>query len=79
MNESMSQMTQGLEDLKGDGFDKAFIETMIDHHQGAIEMAKLIPSRSNRSELIKLGEDIISAQTKEISLMESWVTEWFGE
>src|SRR3972149_344484 len=44
-----------------------------------IEMAKLIPSRTDRAELTKLGEDIISAQSKEIEMMQDWSQEWFGE
>ncbi|OGM04974.1 hypothetical protein A2715_00640 [Candidatus Woesebacteria bacterium RIFCSPHIGHO2_01_FULL_39_32] len=79
MEMSMGEMSENLEDLEGDEFDKTFIEIMTDHHEGAIEMAKLIPSRTDRAELTKLGEDIISAQSKEIEMMQDWSQEWFGE
>lgn len=73
---SMNEMTEGLEGLKGDAFDKAFIEMMIAHHQGAVDMAELIPANAKHAELRKLGADIITAQTEEIALMKSWLTDW---
>lgn len=73
---SMAEMTENLKNKTGDDFDKAFIEMMISHHEGAIEMAKLIPDRANHEELKRLGEAIISAQTKEITAMKQWQQEW---
>ncbi len=73
---SMSDMTTQLEQKTGDDFDQAFLEMMIVHHEGAVDMAKLIPSRTKHDELKKLGEDIISAQTKEISEMRQWQKDW---
>ncbi len=70
------QATAKLADLKGDDFDKAFIEEMILHHQGAIDMAKLINSNAKHEELKKLGQAIISAQSSEIDMMQTWQTEW---
>lgn len=73
---SMDQMSGSLEDLQGDAFDKAFIEMMIVHHQGAVDMAKHIPAQAKHEELKKLGADIIAAQTKEIEMMQSWLKAW---
>ncbi len=73
---SMSDMTEALQDTSGDAFDQAFIEMMIEHHQGAIDMANLIPTRAQHDELRKLGEDIITAQTKEINEMRQWLMDW---
>ena len=77
MGMSINEMTGSLSGVRGEEFEKAFIETMIAHHQGAIDMAKLIPSRTDKPELNKLGEDIISAQSKEIEMMEGWMEDWF--
>jgi uncharacterized protein (DUF305 family) len=77
MNVSMNMMTRELEDYKGDEFDKAFIELMIEHHQGAIDMANLIPSRTNHEELRNMGEDIVSVQSAEIEMMNGWLKDWF--
>ncbi len=71
-----AQATAKLKDLKGDDFDKAFIEEMIMHHKGAIDMAKLIETNAKHNELKQLGQDIISAQSKEIDMMQTWQTDW---
>lgn len=73
---TMDEMTEGLKGLKGDAFDKAFIEMMIVHHQGAVDMAELIPANTKHEELQKLGADIITAQTQEIAMMKSWLKDW---
>lgn len=73
---SMSEMTEQLKDKSGDDFDKAFIEMMISHHQGAVSMAELISDRAKHDELKKLGETIIEAQTKEIADMQQWQKSW---
>lgn len=71
-----AQAVDSLKELRGDEFDKAFIKEMITHHEGAIDMAKLIESNAKHDELKQLGKDIISAQTKEIDMMQNWQTEW---
>jgi uncharacterized protein (DUF305 family) len=73
---TMDEMTKGLEGLTGDEFDKAFVEMMIVHHQGAVDMAKEIPANAKHPELKKLGEDIVTAQTKEIEMMKGWLKRW---
>lgn len=73
---SMGDMSSSLHDKRGDEFDKAFIEMMIDHHQGAIDMAELIPGRSKHEEIEKLGRAIITTQTTEINDMRNWAKAW---
>lgn len=73
---TMDEMTEGLSGLQGDAFDKAFVEMMIVHHQGAVDMAELIPANAKHEELKKLGRDIITAQTKEIAMMKQWLKDW---
>lgn len=75
-NASMSQMTETLEDKRGDEFDKAFIAAMIEHHEGAIEMAKLSADNASREEVKELSNEIISAQEAEITEMQKWQTAW---
>ena len=43
-----SQMTDSLRDKKGDDYDKVFINHMIDHHQAAVDMAKLSEERTDQ-------------------------------
>ncbi|MCA9337109.1 DUF305 domain-containing protein [Candidatus Saccharibacteria bacterium] len=73
---SMADMNKQLEGLSGDDFDKAFIEMMIAHHEGAVSMAELVPSRAKHDEVKKLGEAVIAAQTKEIADMKQWQKDW---
>jgi uncharacterized protein (DUF305 family) len=73
---SMDQMTNSLRQLNGDDFDKAFIANMIDHHQSAVDMAKLADRRAKRQEIKDMSADIISAQQNEIDQMQSWQRQW---
>lgn len=54
-----------------------FIDTMVVHHQGAIEMAKLSETRAERREIKKLSVEIIAAQDREVTQMKRWRDEWF--
>lgn len=73
---TMSEMNKQLEKLSGDEFDKTFIEMMTEHHNGAIDMAKLVPSRAKHGEIKTLGQAIIVAQAKEIAEMKQWQMDW---
>lgn len=78
MHDAMQSMTAGLAGKTGDAFDKAFIDEMIVHHEGAVEMAKQVLAVSQRPELRTLAEAIIEAQTAEIRMMQEWGKSWFG-
>ena len=79
MDDMMGSMMSGLEGKTGDAFDKAFIEGMIVHHEGAVKMAEKVLEVSTRPELRTLATNIISAQTSEIAQMNAWLTEWFNK
>ncbi|MCX6788175.1 MAG: DUF305 domain-containing protein [Candidatus Kaiserbacteria bacterium] len=79
MHEAMDGMTSSLAGKTGDALDKAFLNEMIVHHEGAIEMAQTLLQSTKRPELQKLGNDIITAQTQEIQMMNGWRTAWFGQ
>lgn len=79
MQHEMDAMTSGLKDKTGDAFDKAFLEEMVIHHQGAIDMANLVLQNSKRSELKALANAIIEAQSEEIQMMREWNDTWFNE
>ncbi len=78
MNMSMNDMMGYLENKTGDDFDKAFIENMIMHHQGAIEMAEEAKKSAKHDEIKTLSDAIISAQTTEISQMKGWYKSWYN-
>ncbi|TYQ31317.1 DUF305 domain-containing protein [Pseudanabaena sp. UWO310] len=58
-------------------FDLRFIDAMIPHHQGALEMAKDAKGKSQRPEIQKLADEIIKAQTKEIANLQAWRKQWY--
>lgn len=73
---SMADMTEELKNKSGDDFDKAFIEMMIEHHEGAVSMAKLSETNAKHDEIKQLSKDIITAQEKEIIEMRKWQSNW---
>ena len=56
--------------------DVAFAQMMIVHHQGAIQMADLAPSRAQNQDVLALAARIKAAQAPEIDQMTSWLTAW---
>ena len=60
-------------------FDREFIDMMIPHHQGAIEMARIELERGMDDEARAVAQDIIDAQSAEIEDMNAWRMEWYGE
>ncbi len=76
MGMSMEDMSMMLQGKTGDDFDKAFLEGMIPHHQGAIEMAKAALQSAGHQEIKQMATDIISAQQKEIDMMKQWENAW---
>jgi len=60
-------------------YDLRFIEAMIPHHEGAIEMAKDALKNATRAEIRELAQAIIAAQEAEIEQMQQWLLTWYGE
>ncbi|HEU5187380.1 MAG TPA: DUF305 domain-containing protein [Candidatus Saccharimonadales bacterium] len=73
---SMEQMVKAVQGKTGDAFDETFISQMIEHHQGAIDMANLARDNAKHQEIKDMANDIISAQAKEISTMQAWQVNW---
>lgn len=75
MDMSMHDMGKMLKWKTGAELNKAFLEGMIPHHQAAVDMAAFLAA-SDKPELVKLGWEIITTQTKEIEQMKKWLIEW---
>lgn len=58
-------------------YDLQFIDTMIVHHRGAVDMAKMLP-KGEHAEIKKIGIVIIAAQEREIAEMKAWREKWFA-
>jgi uncharacterized protein (DUF305 family) len=61
---------QALEDASGVEASRLFLEQMIVHHQGAIDMAQTEVENGQNADVIALAEAIIASQTTEITTME---------
>ncbi len=59
-----------LKSAKGSAFDKLFLEAMIAHHEGAIQMTEMV-EKSNNSEIKALRSAILKTQSAEISQMKA--------
>lgn len=79
MSGAMDEMMQALEGKTGDEFDKAFLNEMIMHHQGAVEMAEAALENAKHEEIKTMAHAIISAQTTEIKQMQDWQKAWYGQ
>ena len=76
MGMSMNGMQTQLGGKTGDDFDRTFIDMMIAHHEGAVQMAKQAKQYAKHDEIKKMADDIIAAQTKEIATMQTWRKDW---
>ena len=58
--------------------DERFIDAMVPHHQGAIEMARVALENAEHEEIIELSRNIISSQQAEIEELKAIKKEEFG-
>jgi uncharacterized protein (DUF305 family) len=58
-----------LESLQGAEFDRLWLESMIGHHQGAVEMAKAEIANGENADAISMAKTIVSTQEAEIAQM----------
>ena len=70
MDTGMARMMQ---DMHGPGYtgqpDSDFLAMMIPHHEGAVEMARLVLIHGRDPMVRQIAEDIIASQTVEIAAM----------
>ncbi len=59
-------------------FDRAFVDEMVPHHQGAIRMAEAMRAKTRDPALRRLAEDIVAAQRREIREMNEFREREFG-
>ena len=79
MDSMMMDMLAGMKGRSGTELEKVFLQEMVAHHQGAVDMAnELLKDKTIRPELAKFARDIVSAQTGEISMQKKWLKDWFS-
>ncbi|MFE1788720.1 DUF305 domain-containing protein [Streptomyces sp. NPDC059525] len=68
MNDQQMDQLRG---ASGTAFDTMFLTMMIQHHEGAVEMAKTEKAEGAYGPAKKLADDIITTQTAEIAQMKA--------
>lgn len=63
-----------LEGASGAAFDRMFLQMMIEHHTGAIEMAEVELRDGQNADAKALAQKIIEAQRAEITQMRELLT-----
>jgi len=59
-----------LEEASGAEFDRMFLEMMIEHHRGAIAMAREVQVDGSHPDVLALAADVVSDQEAEVDEME---------
>jgi uncharacterized protein (DUF305 family) len=59
-------------------YDLRYLDSMIEHHQGAIDMAQMAQSKAQHSELKVLAASMITTQQRELAQMKQWRGEWYA-
>ena len=62
----------------GEYSDRAFIDAMVPHHQGAVDMARVALENAEHREIKELSRNIISTQQAEIEELKAIKEEEFG-
>jgi uncharacterized protein (DUF305 family) len=70
MDRMHGPMMQGVQDPDPDA---AFVKGMIPHHQGAIDMAKVVLQYGKDEQTRKWAADVIREQQREIDEMQAWL------
>ncbi|MGM1030664.1 MAG: DUF305 domain-containing protein [Actinomycetota bacterium] len=66
---------QALEDASGVDASRLYLEQMIEHHEGAVEMAEDAVDDGQHPDVVALAQQMADAQTAEIAEMEQLLTE----
>ncbi len=59
--------------------DADFVRGMIPHHQGAVDMAKIVLEHGKDREIRRLARNIIKSQVAEIAMMKAWLKKLEGK
>jgi len=66
-----ARMHDGMEIARSGNIDRDFVRMMIPHHQGAIDMARVLLKYGQDERLKRLAQSIIVEQAQEITYMRS--------
>jgi len=78
MDSGSGGMASGMLMENGRYSDERFIDAMVPHHRGAVEMAEVALENAEHEEIRQLSKDIVSAQEAEIEELKGIKQEEFG-
>ncbi|HEY0507412.1 MAG: Lipoprotein [Blastococcus sp.] len=67
-----------LDSAFGADFDRLFLDLMVDHHRGAVDMAETEIAEGSHADAVDMARGIVESQTAEIQEMETLLTELGG-
>ncbi|MFM9862240.1 MAG: DUF305 domain-containing protein [Micropepsaceae bacterium] len=71
---AMMKTMEGMPMMKFTGdADLDFMSHMRSHHQGAVAMAQVVLANGKDSQVKKLAKEIVTAQEKEIAVIDAWL------
>ena len=59
--------------------DLRYLNAMIAHHGGAMALAEQVKEKTQRPEIKKLAEDILSGEPKAIAELYQWKKDWYKD
>ena len=74
----MAAMSREMVMENGEYSDRAFIDAMVPHHQGAVDMAEVALENAEHEEIRNLAEDVVGSQEAEIEELRDIKRREFG-
>ncbi len=65
--------------ITGLQFDQAYIDMMVPLNQGFVQMGQIASQRAQHPELKALANQIVSERQAEITQLQNWKKQWFGD
>ncbi len=79
MDHSMgSASMSALQSASGKTFDMYWMSQMIEHHTGALEMARSVLKDGQDVRVKKAAQDIVTNQSREINQLKTWLKTWYA-
>ena len=67
-----------LKGMSGQDFETTWMSMMIQHHEGAVDMAEMAATRAAHQEIKDVAQNIIRDQTREITELTTWLQQWYN-
>jgi uncharacterized protein (DUF305 family) len=72
---AMRKMMTAMEIKPSGDVDRDFVDMMVPHHQGAVDMARAVLRHGHNEQIRRLAQEIIVTQQQEITVMRNAVGE----